>query len=86
MNFWKSPAVILSCPEIEIDTSSLSTSSICLLNLICLRFSTISVTSSTIPGIVENSWSTPSIFTEVIAKPSSDDNNTLLSALPTWPN
>ena len=81
MNFWKSPAVILSWPEIEIDTSSLSTSSICLLNLICFRFSTISVTSSTIPGIVENSWSTPSIFTDVIANPSNEDRRTLLKAL-----
>ena len=30
-----------------------------ILNLTCLRLSTISVTSSTTPLIVENSWSTP---------------------------
>ena len=84
MNFWKSPAVILSCPEIEIETDSLSTSSICRLNLICFRFKMISVTSSTTPEIVENSWSTPSILTEVIANPSSEESKTLLKAFPTW--
>ena len=83
MNFWKSPAVILSCPEIEIETDSLSTSSICRLNLICFRFKMISVTSSTTPEIVENSWSTPSILTEVIANPSSEESKTLLKAFPT---
>ena len=46
---------------------SLSTSSICFFSLICLILSIISVTSSTIPSIVENSWSTPSIFIEVKA-------------------
>ena len=44
---------------------------------------TISVTSSTTPEIVENSWSTPSILTEVIANPSKAESITLLSALPT---
>ena len=43
----------------------------------------ISVTSSTIPLIVENSCSTPSILNEVIANPSKEDNKTLLKAFPT---
>ena len=79
----KITAVILSCPEREIETVSLSTSSICLLKRTCFKFKIISVTSSTTPAIVENSWSTPSIFTEVIANPSREDNKTLLRALPT---
>ena len=37
------------------------------LNLTCLRFRMISVTSSTTPSIVENSCTTPGSFTEVIA-------------------
>ena len=83
VNLPMSPAVKVSCPEIETFTSSKSESSICLLNLTCLRFNTISVTSSTIPLIVENSCSTPSIFIEDIAKPSIEFNKILLSALPT---
>ena len=43
----------------------------------------ISVTSSTTPVIVENSCSTFSNLTEVIANPSKEDNKTRLSALPT---
>ena len=43
----------------------------------------ISVTSSTTPEMVENSCSTLSILTEVIAKPSKDDNSTRLNAFPT---
>ena len=35
-----------------------------------------SVASSTTPGIGENSWSTPSIFTAVIAAPSIDESST----------
>ena len=35
-----------------------------------------SVASSTTPGIGENSWSTPSIFTAVIAAPSIEDSST----------
>jgi hypothetical protein len=48
----------------------------------CFRFSTISVTSSMTPGNVENSCSTPSMRTEVIAAPCSDDSSTRRSALP----
>ena len=41
-----------------------------------------SVASSTIPGIGENSWSTPSILTAVIAAPSIEDSSTRRNALP----
>ncbi len=41
-----------------------------------------SVASSTTPGIGENSCSTPSIFTAVIAAPSIDDSSTRRRALP----
>src|SRR5262245_6446127 len=48
----------------------------------CFRFSTISVTSSMTPGSVENSCSTPSMRTDVIDAPCSDDRSTRRSALP----
>ncbi len=41
-----------------------------------------SVTSSDTSGMVVNSWSTPSIFTEVIAAPWSDESSTRRSELP----
>ena len=41
-----------------------------------------SVTSSLTPGTVENSWSTPSILTDVVAAPGKDDKRILLSAFP----
>ncbi len=83
MYFCKSPAVNCSCLEIEMFTVSLSESSICFLKRTCFKFKIISVTSSTTPLIVENSCSIPSIRSEVIAKPSNEDSNTLLKALPT---
>src|SRR6266550_577541 len=52
------------------------------LKRIFLKFSTISVTSSRTPFIVENSCPTPSIFIEVTANPSKDDKRTLLSEFP----
>ena len=42
-----------------------------------------SVTSSTAPGTVENSWSTPSILTAVMAAPSMEERRTLRRAFPT---
>jgi len=41
-----------------------------------------SVTSSVQPGIVENSWFTPLIFTDEIAAPSIEDRSTRRSELP----
>ena len=55
---------------------------VCILMGICLRFRMMSVTSSTTPGSDENSCSTPSILTAVIAAPSIDERSTRRSALP----
>ena len=46
------------------------------------RLRMMSVTSSATPGIVENSWLTPSILTELIAQPSMDESNTRRSEFP----
>ena len=46
------------------------------------RLSTRSVTSSRTPGMVENSCSTPSICTAVIAEPCKDESRMRRSALP----
>ncbi len=51
-------------------------------SLISFKFNIISVTSSSTPGIVENSWSTPSNLTETIAAPCRDESRILLNALP----
>ena len=53
-----------------------------ILILTFLRLRMSSVTSSTTPGIVENSCKTPSILTAEIAAPVREDNKTLLSELP----
>ena len=47
-----------------------------------LRLSSKSTVSSTTPGIVENSCSTPSIFTYVTAAPGIDESSMRRSALP----
>ena len=50
------------------------------------RFRTISVTSSTTPSMLWNSWFTPSILIEEIAAPSMELSKTRRSELPTvWP-
>ena len=56
--------------------------SVCIFSGTCLRFRMMSVASSTTPGIGENSCSTPSIFTAVIAAPSTEESSTRRSALP----
>ena len=77
------PAVKSDFPLMEIVSFSVCTSwSRIFLNLICLRFKIISVTSSTTPFSVANSWSAPSITIPVMAYPSSEFNRTLRSALP----
>ncbi|AMW25178.1 Hypothetical protein BC94_0540 [Mycoplasmopsis bovis] len=53
------------------------------LNLTFLKFIMIAVTSSTIPGIVWNSWLTPEILIANSAKEVTFDNKTLLSATAT---
>jgi len=47
-----------------------------------LTFSTISVTSSLTPGMVENSCCTPAILIEVAAVPGRDESIMRRSALP----
>src|SRR6266481_3794868 len=49
----------------------------------CLRLRIMSVASSTTPGIEENSCSTPSIFTAVIAAPSMELSSARRRAFPT---
>ena len=83
INFWKSPAVSCSLPLTEMETVSSFTSSICRLKRICFMLRMISVTSSTTPSITENSCSTLSMRTEVMANPSREASSTLLSAFPT---
>jgi hypothetical protein len=45
-------------------------------------FRTMSVTGSMMPGIVENSWSTPSILMEVTELPSIEDKRIRLREFP----
>jgi hypothetical protein len=47
-----------------------------------LRLSTMSVTSSTTPGRVANSWTAPSSLTLATAAPSSEESSTRRSELP----
>ncbi len=48
-----------------------------------LRLRRMSVTSSTTPGMVENSWRTPWIWTDVMAAPVIEDSRIRRRALPT---
>ena len=54
----------------------------CDFNLTLFKLTIISGTSSTTFGIVENSCTTPSIFTPVIAHPGSDESKILLKEFP----
>ncbi len=56
--------------------------SACMRSASCLMLRTMSTTSSRTPSIEENSWTTPSICTEVTAAPCSEDRSTRRSALP----
>ena len=51
-------------------------------SLTLFKFTMISGTSSTTFGIVENSWTTPSIFIVVIAVPGNEDSKILLKEFP----
>ena len=75
-----SPAVTTPGPVARISTRFGPSTSI--FTATPLRFSTMSVTSSRTPGTLENSCSTPSIWTDVMAAPCSDDRSTRRSALP----
>ena len=62
--------------------ASTSSASVCMRTTMSLRLRTMSVTSSLTPGIVENSWATPSMRTLVIAAPPSEDSSTRRRLLP----
>jgi len=83
VNLPKSPAVSLSWPETDITTVSESVPSICCLKRTCFKFNIISVTSSTTPLSVENSWSAPSIRIDEIANPSKEESKIRRNELPT---
>ena len=76
-----SPAATSRGPVITRGTS-ISAASECIRQTISLRLSTMSVTSSVTPGMVENSWATPSMRTLVTAAPASEERSTRLSELP----
>ena len=61
---------------------SVFASSVCILIGICLRLRMMSVTSSTTPGMGENSCCTPSILTAVTAAPSIEESSTRRRVLP----
>ena len=77
---WMSPAVTSLGPRTSrvIRTGS----SLCETTLISLMLRRISVTSSLMLGIAENSWATPSMDTDVMAAPLSDESRTRRSELP----
>ncbi len=72
--FWISPAVN------DIGPLSATTTRVVFLFTIfirtCLRLSTTSGTSSTTPGIVENSWATPSTRNAVMEYPGREESRT----------
>ena len=79
-----SAAVTAPCLSTSIIRRLLSRNA--LLILIFFKFSTMSVTSSTTPSMLWNSWSTPSMRIELIAAPSMELSSTRRSALPiVWP-
>ena len=77
---WMSAAV--TWPSLLADTSKICGSRVWALNLIFLRFKTMSVTSSTTSGRVVNSCRALSILMAVIAAPCSDDSRMRRNELP----
>src|SRR6266498_6063282 len=82
--------IILNLKEVllQIHTNEVKTIRIVFTSLVwiwrrtSLRFRMMSVTSSATSGIVMNSCSTPSIFTEVMAAPCSDESSTRRNEFP----
>ena len=62
--------------------TSTTSASVCIRTTMSLRLRMMSVTSSLIPEMLENSWATPSIRTLVIAAPFSDESRTRRRLLP----
>jgi hypothetical protein len=77
---WMSPAFTARGPTAW--TTRVSGWSLWQRNGICLRLRMMSVVSSTTPGTDENSCSTPSILTDVIAAPSTEDSRMRRRAFP----
>ncbi len=73
---------VMSPGPVTTSGASTSVASECILQTMSLRFSTMSVTSSVTPLIVENSWATPSMRTLVTAAPCSEESSTRRSELP----
>src|SRR5262245_57711344 len=71
-----------TCPGPSFFSTMRLTPSECSLSAISLMLRTMLVTSSRTPGIEENSCSTPSICTVVMAAPCSEESSTRRSALP----
>jgi hypothetical protein len=73
---------VISPGPVTTSGASTSLASECILQTMPLRLSTMSVTSSVTPLIVENSCATPSMRTEVTAAPASELSSTRRSELP----
>lgn len=67
---------VISPGPVTTSGASTSVASECIRQTIPFRFSTMSVTSSVTPGMVENSWATPSMRTLVTAAPASEESST----------
>ena len=81
---WMSAAV--TAPAFEALIASEMVSRLCETIRTFFRLRTISVTSSTTPSMLWNSWFTPSILMDEIAAPSIELRSTRRSELPTvWP-
>ena len=73
---------VISPGPVAISGASTSPASVCMRHTTSFRLSTMSVTSSLTPLIVENSCATPSMRTDVTAAPTRDDSSTRRRELP----
>ena len=73
---------VISPGPVTTSGASTSVASECMRHTMPLRLSTMSVTSSVTPLIVENSCATPSMRTDVTAAPASEASSTRRSELP----
>ena len=73
---------VISPGPVTTSGASTSVASECIRHTMPLRLSTMSVTSSATPLMVENSWATPSMRTDVTAAPASEASSTRRSELP----
>ena len=73
---------VISPGPLTTSGASTSVASECMRQTMPLRLSTMSVTSSLTPGMVENSWATPSMRTLVTAAPAREESSTRRSEFP----